>query len=162
MAEPRLDDTDLRLLHAMQIEPRAAWSDLAPVVGVDAATLGRRWARISEAGIAWVNAYATRGQDALIEVDCDLEHLETIAGALQQDSYVAVLDHTSGSRDLLALVRAPDLSSLSDYAVRRLAGLPGVRAVRTHLTNELLMDASSWRLRALSPEEVARIRPPRP
>ncbi len=86
----------------------------------------------------------------------------SICAVVQHDSYVAVLDHTSGSRDLLALVRAPDLASLSDYAVRRLAGLPGIRAVRTHLTNELLIDASSWRLRALTSDKAAQIRPARP
>lgn len=162
MSEDPLDQTDLRLLHAMQIDPRATWSELAPIVGPDAGTLARRWARLSDEGIAWVTGYAIRGQGALLEVECDLAHLDDVAAALQADSHVAVLDHTSGSRDLLALVQAPDLGALSDYAVRRLARLPGIRSVRTHLTNELLIDASSWRLRALSAEEAARIRPPRP
>lgn len=75
-----------------------------------------------------------------------------------------MLDHASGSRDLLALVQAPDLGSLSTYAVRRLGGIPGIRSVRTHLTSELLIDAASWRLRALTPDEAARVpaaRPPR-
>lgn len=161
MATDALDQTDLRLLHAMQIEPRAPWSDLAPAVGVDAATLARRWDRLSSAGIAWVTGHTTRGQGALLEMECDLEHLDTIADELQHDPYVFVLDHTSGSRDLLALVQAPDLGALSDFAARRLARLVGIRSVRTHLTNELLIDASSWRLRELTPDEASRIRPPR-
>ncbi|WP_336630784.1 MULTISPECIES: Lrp/AsnC family transcriptional regulator [unclassified Microbacterium] len=157
-----LDETDLRVLHALQIEPRAAWSDLAPAVGVDAATIARRWARLQDAGIAWITGYSNHGQGALLEVECDLAALDDVAGALQRDPSVVVLDHASGSRDLLALVQTPDMASLSSYAVRRLGGLEGIRAVRTHLTNELLIEASSWRLRALDADEVARIRPPRP
>lgn len=161
MSTPTLDETDRRLLHALQIEPRAAWADLAPVVGVDAATLARRWARLSDAGIAWVTGHSTRGQTALLEVECDLARLDDVAAQLQRDRHVAVLDHTSGSRDLLALVRASDLGALSTYAVRRLARLDGIRSVRTHLTNELLIDASSWRLRPLTLDEAERVRPPR-
>lgn len=101
MSTPTLDETDRRLLHALQIEPRAAWADLAPVVGVDAATLARRWARLSDAGIAWVTGHSTRGQTALLEVECDLARLDDVAAELQRDRHVAVLDHTSGSRDLL-------------------------------------------------------------
>ena len=162
VSTPTLDETDRRLLHALQIEPRAAWADLAPVVGVDAATLARRWARLSDAGIAWVTGHSTRRQTALLEVECDLARLDDVAAQLQRDRHVAVLDHTSGSRDLLALVRASDLGALSTYAVRRLARLDGIRSVRTHLTNELLIDASSWLLRALTLDEAERVRPPRP
>lgn len=157
-----LDDTDLRLLHALQIEPRAPWSDIAPVVGVDAGTLARRWRRLSTEGIAWVTGYAVRSQIALLEVEVELSQLNAVAHGLQDDPSVVVLDHASGSRDLLALVQAPDLGALSTYALTRLAGLHGIRSVRTHLANEILIDASRWRLRALDADEVARIRPPRP
>ncbi|MFT4214699.1 MAG: Lrp/AsnC family transcriptional regulator [Microbacterium sp.] len=162
MSTPALDEIDRRLLHALQIEPRGTWAEFAPVVGVDAATLARRWARLSESGTAWVTGHSTRRQLAMLEVDCDLGRLGHVAETLQRDPHVATLDHVSGSRDLLALVHAPDLGRLSDYVVARLARIPGIRAVRTHLTVDLLVDAASWRLRALSPDEAARIRPPLP
>lgn len=162
MTSTRLDDTDLRLLHALQIEPRAPWSDLASAVGADAGTLARRWARLSAEGIAWVTGHAIRGQLALLEVEVELSQLNAVANGLQNDPFVVVLDHASGSRDLLALVQAPDLGALSTYALTRLGGLDGIRSVRTHLANEVLIDASRWRLRALEPEEAGRIRPPRP
>ncbi|MFT4051412.1 MAG: Lrp/AsnC ligand binding domain-containing protein [Microbacterium sp.] len=162
MSAGTLDEVDRRLLHALQIEPRGTWAELAPVIGVDAATLARRWTRLSEAGIAWVTGHSMRGQLAILEVDCDLGRLEQVVAALQRDPHIIILDHASGSRDLLALVRASDLGELSAYAVGQLAQIPGIRAVRTHLTVELLIDASSWRLRALSPDEAAHIRPPLP
>lgn len=162
MQEIELDSVDRRLLHALQIEPRASWNVLAPVVGVDASTLARRWARLNDEGIAWITGHPMRGQLALIEIDCELTHLEAITNELRHDPCVYVLDFSSGSRDLLALVVLPDLPALSEYAVGRLGMLAGIRTIRTHLANEVLIDGSSWRLGALSSEEAARIRPPHP
>lgn len=157
-----LDQTDLRLLHALQIEPRASWNELAPVIGVDAGTLARRWARLDAEGLAWVTGHDNRGQLALLEIECDLKRLEEVAATMRRDRQVFVLDYSSGARDLLALVIGPDLAAISSYAVGRLGAIDGVRTVRTHISNEVLIDGSSWRLRALGSDEVARIRPPKP
>ncbi|GAA3692626.1 Lrp/AsnC family transcriptional regulator [Arthrobacter ginkgonis] len=157
-----LDQTDLRLLHALQVDPRASWNELAPVVGVDAATLARRWARLDAEGLAWVTGYDSSGQLALLEIECELARLEQVAAEMGRDRQVLVLDFSSGGRDLLALVMGRDLAEISAYAVGRLGAIEGVRAVRTHIANEILTDGSSWRLRTLKPAEVARIRPPKP
>jgi DNA-binding Lrp family transcriptional regulator len=155
-----LDVIDRRLLHALQIEPRASWQTLAPVVGVDASTLARRWARLEGEGIAWVTGHPTHGQTALLEIECELAHVEAVMRELRSDPWVYVLDFSSGSRDLLVLLLAPDLPSLSEYTVGRLGELAGIRTIRTHLASEVLIDGSSWRLRELEPEEAGRIRAP--
>ena len=38
-----LKDDDLRLLNALQIRPRASWSELSRAIGSDPVTLTRRW-----------------------------------------------------------------------------------------------------------------------
>jgi DNA-binding Lrp family transcriptional regulator len=162
MQEISLDAIDRRLVHALQIEPRASWNELAPVIGVDASTLARRWARLRDEGIAWVTGHSTEGQLSLMEIDCERAKLDAVVQELQRDPAVYVLDVTSGSRDLMALVFARDISGLSDYALHRLGRLDGVRSVRTHLANETLIDGGSWRLRALDPAEAQHVRPPRP
>ena len=156
-----LDETDLRLLHALQVEPRASWSELAPIVGADPATLARRWARIDEQGLAWVTGHGVR-QVALLEIECDLSLLEQVAAELQHERQVIVLDFASGERDLLALYMGRDLAEISAFATRHLGAISGVRRVRTHIANDILIEGSRWRLRALSAAEVARIRPPKP
>lgn len=158
----QLDDTDARLLHALQIEPRASWQELAPIVGVDAATLARRWKRLRDEGVAWSTGYSPAGQMALLELECEHGQLQTVAEGLRRDREALVVDFSSGSRDLLVLAQADDLAAMSQYAVDRLGQVAGIRAVRTHLINELLVEAVSWRLRSLSPAEVHRIPPPRP
>lgn len=160
--QSELDQTDVRLLHALQIEPRASWNDLAPIVGVAPATLARRWARLTAEGYAWVTGHCTWRQMALLEIECDLIKLNAVVEELRRDDRVFVLDLTSGDRDLLAIVVESDLAAIADYAVGRLGGIDGVRTVRTHISNETLIDGGSWRLRALNTSEVARIRPPQP
>lgn len=162
MHEAEVDAIDQRLLNALQIEPRASWTTLAPVVGVDASTLARRWARLTEDGIAWVTGHPTRGQAALIEIECELPHVEAIAHELRHDPHLYVLDFSSGARDLLALMLSPDLPALSEYTVARLGRLQGVRRIRTHVADEMFIDGSSWRLRVLSSDETRRIPPPAP
>ncbi|MGW8484560.1 Lrp/AsnC family transcriptional regulator [Microbacterium sp. NPDC055903] len=165
MQTKQLDPVDRRLLHALQIEPRATWSELAPVVGVDAATLGRRWERLSRDGTAWATAYRKHGQGALVEIECAPAQLQSTAAALSRDDRLLVLDDTSGGRDLLATLFVPDLASVSHYVVDGLSAIPGVQRVRTHVINDVLTDGGNWRLRELDAADAARVprpRPPRP
>ncbi|GAT74088.1 hypothetical protein MHM582_2589 [Microbacterium sp. HM58-2] len=157
-----LDQLDRRLLHALQIEPRAPWRELAPIVGADAATLARRWNRLEAEGLAWTTAYETQGQLALLEIECDLSHVNSVASAVSTDRAASVIDLASGSRDLLILSVTPSVEALSEYVTDRLGTLTGIRTVRTHLGNELLVGGANWRLRELTNSDAARIRPPRP
>lgn len=155
-----LDELDARLVHALQVEPRASWTDLAPVVGADAATLARRWTRLRTEGTAWTTGYLVPAQVAIVEVDSGPSATREIADELQQHPGVFVVDVCSGSRDLLLIVIARDISALTEF-VTGSAALRGAGAIRTHLVSDLLSDGSHWRLRALSPAEVERIPRPR-
>lgn len=108
--EFKLDGADLRLLHALQEEPRAAWSAIAPIVRVDASGLSRRWQKMKESGIAWVTGLAETtvpGSVALVDIDCEAGAMEEVARSLERDSEIVTLDCTTGSRDLLATVLPP-------------------------------------------------------
>lgn len=153
-----LDTVDRRLIHALQISPRARWAALAPVVGVDAVTLARRWERLSGEGLAWVAGHpgaAARGPTAILEVEARPDATPRIADELAADPESFTIDHTAGGRDLLVLVGAADLTALGDYVIGRTRVLDGVRATRTHLLSSPFTDAGQWRLGALSPDEAA-------
>lgn len=157
-----LDDVDQRLLHALQVEPRASWRELAPIVGRDAATLTRRWERLQSAGLAWVTGHRRRPLTAMVEIDCAPEGLALAAADLAVDPAVITLDHCSGKRSLVALVGVADLEALSDYVTQTLGAIGGVRAVHVHPVNEIIVSGEAWRTGALNMSEAARIRPPRP
>ncbi|MFD6098943.1 Lrp/AsnC family transcriptional regulator [Nocardiopsis flavescens] len=153
-----LDETDRRLIQALQINPRARWSALAPIIGVDSVTLARRWERLSGHGLAWVAGHpgaGTRGPSAIVEVEVEPSATLEIAGALAADAEAFTIDHTAGGRDLLVIVGAADPDALSEYIMGRMRRLAGVRATRTLLLSSPFTDAGQWRLRSLSAEEVA-------
>lgn len=160
MQESLLDPVDRRLLNALQVEPRASWSALAPVVGADAATLSRRWRRIEEEGIAWVSGrlgQATPAGAALIEVECDPQRIAETAAMLVEDREVYILDHTAGARDLLVTAVCDTQDALAAYTTGRLASLPGVRSIRTHVWIDVFFEGGDWRLRTLTRDEIAAV-----
>lgn len=153
-----LDETDRRLIQALQISPRARWSAIAPIIGVDSVTLARRWERLSGQGLAWVAGHpgaAVRGPSAILEIEAEPGATSEIASALAADPEAFTIDHTAGGRDLLVIVGAGSLDALSNYVTGRLSRLPGIRATRTLIVSSPFTDAGQWRLRALSADEVA-------
>ncbi|HEX2315183.1 MAG TPA: Lrp/AsnC family transcriptional regulator [Thermomonospora sp.] len=153
-----MDELDLALVNALQLDPRAPWSRLAGPLGVDAATLSRRWARLRTAGDAWVTCYAgasqvAYGAFALVEVVCAGGAAHRVAAGVAADPHALSVEQTTGSRDLLLTVSATEPSALGDYVLRRLGTLDGVAATRTHLVQRLHREASRWRLDSLSHEQ---------
>ncbi|MFB8268079.1 MULTISPECIES: Lrp/AsnC family transcriptional regulator [unclassified Streptomyces] len=146
-----LDELDLALVNALQIDPRAPWTKLAAALDVDAATVARRWERLRSAGLAWVTAYAYDvGGGALVEVDCAPGQDAAVAAALSADPKVVTVEHTAGGRDLLVTVMTPDFSTLSAYIVDTLGAVPGVTSSRAHLITRSYTEGSIWRLRSLT------------
>ncbi|MEV0733812.1 Lrp/AsnC family transcriptional regulator [Polymorphospora sp. NPDC050346] len=155
-----LDETDRRLIHALQINPRARWAAIAPIIGVDSVTLARRWERLTEDGLAWVAGHPgaeARGPSAILEVGAEPGATLQIASALAADPEAFTVDHTAGGRDLLVMVGAADLNGLSEYIMGRLRRLEGVRATRTHILSSPFTHAGQWRLRALSAGEATAV-----
>jgi DNA-binding Lrp family transcriptional regulator len=159
MQEMTLDDLDQRLIHALQVSPRAPWSALAPIVGADAVTLSRRWSRLTGEGLVYVTGYGwgDAGQLALIEIECSPGETLAVAKALATDREAFTIDLTAGGRDIMLSLATNGTAAVASWTLERIRGVPGVRAMRTHLVSEVVTDARSWRLRALSKEEVARV-----
>jgi len=145
------------LIHALQIEPRASWKSLEPVVGANASTLARRWERISEEGIAWVTGWPRGGQAALIEIECELTQISNVMNGLTNEPYVESVELCSGARSLLTIVNAPNMVELSHFLTERLSRMNGIRTVHTHVASEIHVDGSDWRLRELTEHELARM-----
>lgn len=165
MQETSLDVLDRRLLHALQIEPRAAWTALAPIVGADAATLSRRWQRIADEGLAWSTGILGWDSGALVEVECEPAALAAVTDALVDDPQVATVDRTVGTRDLFLTLIGSDPGLAARFTTEKLSHLPGIRSARTHLVVDYIVEGGAWRFRELTAGEATRIPPaaaPRP
>ncbi|GAA2154931.1 Lrp/AsnC family transcriptional regulator [Actinomadura napierensis] len=153
-----MDELDLALVNALQHDPRAPWARLARPLGVDAATLSRRWARLSASGEAWVTSSAgpsqlDYGAFALVEVGCLPGANERIAAEVATDPCAGSVEHTTGNRDLLLTVSAMSVAAVSEYVLDRLGRIDGVTFTRTHLSHRLHREASRWRLDSLSQDQ---------
>jgi DNA-binding Lrp family transcriptional regulator len=157
MQDFTFDERDLRLLHALQVRPRAPWAALAPVVGADPVTLARRWESLQEQGVAWISSYTGRGTgmiSAFLEIECSPSEIHYVAEDLAKDPEVLTIDLTAGGRDMVVTLVCRDDAALARYVLDRLSTVQGIRNMRTHRSIQMVADAQVWRLRSLNIGEV--------
>lgn len=151
---------ELQQVHALQIWPRAPWSQLAPVLDADPVTLARRWASMGDRGLAWITCQPQQRafrHGAIVEVECDSGSINSVVAELSRDPDCMSIDVVSGGRDLVLSVGCAGETQLNRYLLSRLGEMPGVRSVRTNPVITLIAGATQWRVNALSAEQVAGI-----
>lgn len=151
--QPRLlDELDLAIVHALQLDARAPWTRVAAAVGADAATVSRRFEQMSDERLAWLTCWPKPAQwesstdlaMVVLEAHADLNAIGALPWVLSIDETsaggVALVASGSGLRGLGAAVRE----------LTRTAGL-GDRAAapRMHVVSAVLAEDSMWRTRAL-------------
>ncbi|MFD3652165.1 Lrp/AsnC family transcriptional regulator [Streptomyces sp. NPDC058620] len=152
-----MDELDLELITALQAAPRAPWAQLAGPLGVDAATLSRRWARLRDSGAAWVTCYSGASQVAygalaLIEVTCLPQAREALAARCALHPQALSVELVAGSGDLLLTVATTSRDMMTEY-VLALGRIPEVTGTRTHLVQHLHREGSQWRFDSLSRDQ---------
>jgi DNA-binding Lrp family transcriptional regulator len=155
-----LDETDLALVHTLQIHPRAPWKLVASVLEISPVTAARRWDRLVEAGLAWVScipgpALWARQVLAFVELRCDSDRLDAVVRELARDPRVASIEVVASDYDVVLTMFLADLPRLSRFIVDEVARIPGVHAARTHLGTGVYAQGAGWRLDALNPKQQA-------
>lgn len=148
----QLDETDLLLLHALQIDARAPWTRVAAATGVDATTIARHWADLRERSLAWLTLWPTPERwasttdlaFALLDADA------AVAARVAARPEVLSLDDTSAG--LLAVVASRGGLGALGERVRALEA-DGARLLRMDVAASVAAEDSGWRLRALSPTQ---------
>src|SRR5690242_15462912 len=148
-----LDDIDKRIVAALQAEGRLPIVDLADRVGLSATPCQRRVRRLEEAGV--ITRYAALvspaamgvGLQALVEITLD-DHLEkTVDGfeaAIRARSEVVACYAVTGDMDFLLHVFVPDLASFSDFALKALLRMPGVKGTRSSFIMQAIKSDLAW------------------
>lgn len=163
------DEIDLKLLHALQLNPRIPWSRLSPVLGVDATALSRRWAAMTGDRIAWsacFPAFEHRTQRlrlmALVEVQVRPGSRSAVIDRLSELPEVISIHCTSGDRDLYLTMVGPDVAGIDQFVDERISPVDGVMRTKTTYVRRTLHEGSSWRLRALSGNQIQAVEDTRP
>lgn len=160
-----LDELDLALVHALQIDARTPWARVASVLGVDSATVTRHWRGLRERRAAWLTLWPTpqrwaaSSDLAIIVLDLPPEpEGSAVRDAVLDLPWVIGVDDTSAG--LVAVVASSNgLDALGGHR-RHLAAL-GAREQRMHVVATLAQEDSTWRLSALSRDQQRALTKPR-
>ncbi|MEU1226738.1 Lrp/AsnC family transcriptional regulator [Streptomyces sp. NPDC005828] len=157
--ESVLGEVDLALIHALQIAPRASWTQLAGVLDVSPDTLARRWETLTTGGYAWSSLLAARrGTEATlyawVELECFAGAAEATATEVSGDPYTLGVHQVTGDADLVLLVNCPDLYALDGYLAGRVRRLPGVLRARTQVVTQLHNRPYRSRIEQLTPAQA--------
>lgn len=154
-----MDDTDRKIVHALQIAPRAPWSLVGAAVGINQATAARRWQRLHDAGAVWISCYPVIGGGGsfLAELSCDPGAAVHVAATLAREKNVVSVNVKAGGHDVLAEVATIDPRESARYSLGRLGKVPGIRSIRTLPLAMVYSEGSQWRLRALDREAEAKM-----
>lgn len=156
-----MDEMDLALISALQLNPRASWAEIGRVLSIDASTVSRRWARLAEVGAAWVSCqplFTSAPALGFIEITVDAGHSLDVAAELAADAQAMTIDVAAGARDLLVTATCVDGFQLATYLLERISRVPHVRSVQSHVIAASYADASQWRLRALDKSQEIRMK----
>lgn len=166
-----LDETDMALVDALQTSPRAPWSRIGAVLGIDATTAARRWDRLRASGLAWSTAYETwerhgRGQRlcmAFADVAVAPGSLAAATEAACADPRVASVERTTGGGTtgtdgaLFLTLSCSGTAALTRFADGPLAGLPGARDVQLSVVLHSYREGADWKVHALDRGQRSRL-----
>lgn len=148
-----LDDIDRRIVAALQANGRLPIVDLADKVGLSATPCQRRVRRLEEAGV--ITRYAALispgalglGLQALVQVTLD-DHSEKIVEAfetaIRARTEVVACYAVTGDMDFLLMVQTPDLAAFSEFALKALLRMPGVRGTRSSFIMQAVKSDLAW------------------
>jgi Lrp/AsnC family leucine-responsive transcriptional regulator len=148
-----LDDIDKKIIAALQAEGRLPIVDLADRIGLSATPCQRRVKRLEEEGV--ITRYAALispaavgyGLQALVEVTLD-DHsektVEAFEAAIRARPEVVACYAVTGDMDFLLHIFAPDLANFSDFALKALLRMPGVKGSRSSFIMQAVKSDLAW------------------
>lgn len=148
-----LDDIDKRIVAALQAEGRLPIVDLADRVGLSATPCQRRVRRLEEEGV--ITRYAALvspsamgvGLQALVEITLDDHSEKTVdafEAAIRARTEVVACYAVTGDMDFLVHVFVPDLAAFSEFALKALLRMPGVKGTRSSFIMQAVKSDLAW------------------
>jgi DNA-binding Lrp family transcriptional regulator len=139
-----VDATDRRLIELLRTDARRSVSDLAIDANISRANAYQRLTRLKDSGairrftVDVDHRFLGDTITAFVFVDIDQHAWRTVADQLTQLPGVEYVALTTGTFDLMLLVRAADMETLRDVVLERLQSMPEVRSTQTSFVLEEL------------------------
>ncbi|MYU26183.1 AsnC family transcriptional regulator [Streptomyces sp. SID8352] len=154
-----LDETDLALVDALQVSPRASWAKLSEVLGVAPVTLARRWQRLVDTGAAWISVAGSdaHSRGAIVEFVCAPGTEMTVAAELARLPYASTVGITTGDYHVYANIVASTLAATTRILLQGLPLSSHVLRTRSHVFGSLF-GGMVWRLGVMNKSQTQQIR----
>jgi DNA-binding Lrp family transcriptional regulator len=136
-SDPEVDEVDRRLLELLQDDGRLSVNELATRASISRANAYQRLTRLRETGVlrrVTIDVDPKRlglSVAAFILADIDQHKWRDLAGRLMELPGLEYLGFTTGTFDLVLLVRAPDMETLRDVVLDRLQSMPEIRSTQS-------------------------------
>lgn len=159
-----LDDLDLKLIHALQVDGRAPFSRIAAVLGTSDRTIARRYARLRSTGgvrvVGVPNASRLGLTEWFVRLHCTPDTGTQVAAALARRADTSWVSLTSGGTEITCVTRTRDRNQTDDLLLRKLPRTPRLISVTAHCLLRAVAGTHGWpgRTGALTADEVEQLR----
>lgn len=161
-----LEESDLQLIEALQLSPRASWTLLGEVLDRLPTVLAARWQRLQTSGAAWISSHPVGrpGQMTLSfhDIQCDPAQRAEVEQALIALPDIFTVERCRRSRDMMLTVITPSLQWLTESVYPQLDLIPGLQRNESSFCTRLHSRANDWRLGVLEARQVRALQPPAP
>jgi DNA-binding Lrp family transcriptional regulator len=159
---PKLDNSDLDLIAALQCAPRATHSALADALGLSEKTVSRRLRRLTDDGILRVitESDLTRFSDSApvhVEIECAAGTTTSVLAELVRRSDVRFAGITTGQSEIICELFPATRSARTQVLTEDIPAIHGVLRTRSHIVLRTYRTASEWRLRRLDKRVVEQL-----
>ena len=136
---------DLQLIGLLQIDPRISWSKAGEILQMSPTTVANHWNQLVDKGLAWICTHPNLEHrfTAVVEVDCQTEFLPPVIEKMCSHPLITSVDETTGQRDLLLTIMAPDMATLTSLIIDWIGGLEGVHGTRSSLVTNVIAEIRS-------------------
>ncbi|MEU7747925.1 Lrp/AsnC family transcriptional regulator [Nonomuraea sp. NPDC049158] len=160
-----MDTVDRGLVHALQIDGRAAFRAIADVLGVSENTVARRYRRLRGQGVlrvaGLVNGARLGHTQWTIRLRCAPDAAMPVAKALAARDDTSFVYLLSGGTEISCTVRTRGTRDQDALLLDKLPRTSRVVSVSAHLLLRNFVLPDGWQgLACLSPEQADRLRPP--
>lgn len=148
MSRP-VNDTDRLIIRLLQQDARMSYAEVSRATNIPESTVRRRMDRLQERGViefAMLADPSRLGYDlrVMIGLKVELHQVEAIAETLRGMDEVVFAAFLTGNFDITIHVVVRSQEALVRFLTKRLARIPGIRAVETFVMPYIIKPASAW------------------
>lgn len=158
-----LDDVDLQILHALQVDGRLPFSTIAEVIGVSDQTVSRRYSNLRSTKkmrvLGRTDPLRIGETSWFVRVRCSPNVATAVGDALARRPETSWVKLTSGGTEIVAVVRAAVHHDSPSLLLEQLPRTANVVDVTANCLLHRFFGGTEGVVQALSAEQVAALRP---